>query len=85
MNCSEVAQIRQQIELEMEAMRNGMTGIALGTARHAFIQARMERIGVCRNNLAGHVGEAAATQVVCKLYVQTMERDAEEMTPGTTP
>src|SRR5258708_5241003 len=45
MNQSEVARLRQQIELQLEAMRLGMSGLATGRARHAFIRAQMDRIG----------------------------------------
>jgi hypothetical protein len=72
---SEIAEVRRQIELELEAMRRGMSGLALGTARHAFIQARMDRVGACQDRLASHVGEETATQIVCKLYMQTMEKE----------
>ncbi len=75
MSGSEVARLRQQIELELEAMRRGLFGISAGTARHAFIHARMERVGACQDVLASHVGEPEAAQVVCHLYTQTMERD----------
>jgi hypothetical protein len=70
---SEVARIRQQIELEMDAMRYALSGLSLGTARHSFIQAKMEKIGECRHSLAHHIGEDAASQLVCSLYVRTME------------
>ncbi|HLZ58531.1 MAG TPA: hypothetical protein VKR06_16455 [Ktedonosporobacter sp.] len=75
MGSSEVARLRQQIELEMEAMQRGMSGIAQGTARHDFIHARMERIGVCQEGLARQVGPSAASHIVCQLYMQTMEPD----------
>jgi nicotinic acid phosphoribosyltransferase len=73
MCASEVAQLRQQIELEMDAMRGALSGFALGTARHAFIQAKMERIGTCQHSLAHHIGVDAANQLVCSLYMETME------------
>ena len=41
---SEVARIRQQIDLELEAAQRGMYGFA-ATARHDFINARMQRGG----------------------------------------
>mgnify|MGYP003622997409 CR=1 FL=1 len=75
-NKSEVAQLRQQIALELDAMRRGLLGIATGSARHAFIHARMERIGMCQETLAGSIGEQAATQLVCAAYMQAMEQDA---------
>lgn len=49
---SEVAELRQQIALELDAMRRGLLGISTGTARHTFIHARMERIGACQDTLA---------------------------------
>lgn len=70
---SEIARLRQQIELEMDAMRYAFSGFALGTARHAFIHKKLERIGACQDSLAHHIGENAAHQFVCSLYVRTME------------
>lgn len=70
---SEVARIRQQIEMEIEAMRRGMNEVALGTARHDFIHRKMERIGNCQDSLAAHVGQTEASQIVCQVYMQTME------------
>lgn len=70
---SEIASIRQQIEVELDAMRRGMTGVAIGTSRHAFIHARMNRIGVCQDQLASQVGETVAKQIVCNLYIETMK------------
>jgi hypothetical protein len=70
---SEIAELRQQIALELDAMRRGLVGISAGTARHAFIHARMERIGVCQDTLANAIGEQAASQVVCTAYMQVME------------
>jgi len=75
-NKSEVAQLRQQIALELDVMRRGLLGISTGSARHAFIHARMERIGTCQDTLASSIGEQAATQLVCAAYMQAMEQDA---------
>ncbi len=75
---SEIAQLRQQIEVELVAMNRGLSGLATGTARHAFIHARMERIGACQDALADQVGESVANQLVCKLYMQSMEREASQ-------
>ncbi|HLG78386.1 MAG TPA: hypothetical protein VKX46_18370 [Ktedonobacteraceae bacterium] len=75
MSRSEIAQLRQQIELELDALRRGMAGIAAGTARHAFIHARMERLGTCQDSLAGKIGASAASEIVCHLYIQAMERE----------
>jgi hypothetical protein len=75
MNQSEVARLRQQIELQLEAMRLGMSGLATGKARHAFIRAQMDRIGASQDTLAQHVGEGVANQIVCNLYIEVMERE----------
>ena len=72
---SEIAHIRRQIEMEIESMRLGMNGIALRSARHDFIHARLERIGACQDSLATHVGETTAHHIVCQLYIQTMEAE----------
>ncbi|EFH81937.1 hypothetical protein [Ktedonobacter racemifer] len=79
MNTSEVALLRQQIELEMLAMKRALSEVALGMARHGFINARMERVGSFQDALALHVGADEANLVVCELYVQAMEQ--EEPTP----
>jgi hypothetical protein len=73
MSRSEVAQLRRRIEVELDAMRRGLAGLSAGNARHMFIHARMERVGVCQDVLANQLGEAAAAQIVCQLYIQTME------------
>jgi hypothetical protein len=58
---SEVARVMQQIELELEAAQRGMNGFAI-TARHDFINARMQRGGehILRLIDAGRHEEAQA-------------------------
>lgn len=75
MGGSEIARLRQRIELELDAMRRGVGGLSQGTARHAFIHARMERVGAYQDVLAREIGEIAASQAVCKLYMRVMEED----------
>ena len=74
MNKSAVAQLREQIEWELEAMRLGLQGLAV-TARHDFILARIDRVGVYQDKLADQIGHTAALETVCQLYVQVMEQD----------
>lgn len=74
MSRSEVADLRQQIELELTAMRRGLVGLAQGSARHDFIHARMSQIGACQDTLALQVGETQASQIVCTLYIKAMEQ-----------
>ena len=73
MNQSEVARLREQIELQLLAMQQGLRGLASGSARHAFIQARMQRIGEYQGDLARQIGEQEADQLLWSLYVGVME------------
>ena len=68
MNKSEVACLREEIELQLEAMQRGLYGFASGTARHAFVRARMDRIGEYQHTLTRYIGEEDADQLVCSLY-----------------
>ena len=68
MHKSEVARLREEIELQLEAMQRGMYGFASGTARHAFIHARMDRISEFQHSLTDYIGEQDANQLVCSLY-----------------
>lgn len=72
-NQSEIARLRQQIETQLVAMRHGLSGLSSGSARHAFINARMERIGACQEGLAGQLGENAANMLVYGLYNEIMD------------
>ncbi len=67
---SEVAQLLHAIEREYEAARAGLSGLASGTARHAFITGKMERIDGYHRVLAGLLGE----QEAIKRVVETIER-----------
>ena len=72
MHKSEVARIREEIELQLEAMQRVMYGYASGTARHSFIRARMDRIGEYHHKLADRIGEQNADQLVSSLYSEIM-------------
>ena len=74
---SEVAQLLQQISLEYEAATRGLTGLSAGSAKHSFITARLEQIGVYHERLVSMVGEVQATQLVIEL--------AEEKCRDNTP
>jgi len=74
MNQSEVARLREQIELQMQAMQQGLHGLAVGTSRHAFIRARMQRIEEYQGVLARQIGEAEADQVIFDLYQEVLEQ-----------
>ncbi len=66
---SDVARLLRQIDLEYEAAKQGLTGFAFGTARHDFINVRMEQVAVYHEQLASCVGEAEATRLVYDHYV----------------
>ena len=66
---SEVARMRQLIAAELEAIQRVATGLAVGVARHEFIQARMTQLGRHQEQLAGMIGKSDAAQTVCELYV----------------
>jgi len=68
-NKSEVARLRQRFADEYLAAERGMTGFAVGSARHAFITRKMENMGMCQKELTKLVGEQAAT----KLLAETLE------------
>ncbi len=72
MNRSEVAHLREQVELEYEAMVQGLSSFAEGSAMHTFISARMARIEEYHSELTKEVGESEATQIICDLYNKTI-------------
>ena len=67
---SEVARLLQQIDREYEAAQRGLSGLRSGAARHDFINARMEQVAVCHEQLSAHVGEEEATRLIHDHYVQ---------------
>jgi hypothetical protein len=56
----------QQIAAEYMAAQAGMSGLAMGTAQHKFITARMENMGRCHEQLNTLVGEQEATKLVAE-------------------
>lgn len=72
-NRSEVACLRQQIETQLIAMKQGLSGLSSGSARHAFITARMERIGTYQSRLTDQLGESAANLLMYNIYNEVMD------------
>ncbi|HLX39597.1 MAG TPA: hypothetical protein VKR42_03655 [Ktedonobacteraceae bacterium] len=70
---SEVAQLRRQIEMEIEAMQRGIHGFASGTSRHSFIRKRMDRVGSYQEKLMQVVGKDEATRMVYGIYVKAID------------
>lgn len=62
-NTSEVARLMQQIELETEAARQGLMGLA-SVARHEFINAKYEHLMAYGDQLAPHIGKDKAMQII---------------------
>ena len=69
---SEVEELCQKILEEYEAMKHGPTGFALGTSKHAFIDARLKRVDSYHSQLAKFIGDQEATVTICELYSQVM-------------
>lgn len=71
-NQSQVARLRQQIELECEAMQRLASGLAI-TASHATIQHKYACLGAAREELAQIIGEEEATTIVKNPFRETGE------------
>ncbi|GCE50699.1 hypothetical protein EI42_05669 [Thermosporothrix hazakensis] len=76
---SEVARLREQIKLECEAMKQGVSGLAM-VARHDVIQQKYLRLEHPWKQLERLVGAEAATQIVCRTYFEVggEAEDSEE-------
>lgn len=68
---SEVARLMQQIEIECQAAKQGLEGLAI-VASHDSINARMEKLWNYRQELAQEVGEQEATKIMYELYVKVI-------------
>lgn len=64
-----------QIDQEYHAASLGLTGIALGTAQHAFITARMEGIEKARVQLVDIVGPDKAAELVVKQLTESAAKE----------
>jgi hypothetical protein len=64
---SEIARLREQIELECQAAKQGLEGLAV-VANHDSINARMERLWDYRQELAQEVGDQEATKIMYEVY-----------------
>ena len=68
---SQLASLRQQIELECAAMQQALTGFAL-TAQHEIIQRKYESLGHYYEQLEQLVGENEAAIITTELYVKVI-------------
>lgn len=81
---SEVARQLEQIKRQYEAAERGLSGLAQGSARHAFITAKMTRMGQIHKELQRLVGPEQAIRLVAEtLQTHTVDSDNQE-TPLTT-
>ena len=68
----EVAELRRKIVEEYEAMKRGPSAFALGTSKHAFIDARLKRVDGYHSQLAHYIGEQEASRTIYDLYNEVM-------------
>jgi hypothetical protein len=66
---SEVARLMQHIAQEYRAAQAGLSGLASGTAQHAFITARMEQMERYHEQVSALVGSEQAA----RLLAETLE------------
>jgi hypothetical protein len=72
MSMSEIARLRAQIEAEHQAAWNGLHGLAAGTARHDFINKKMEILGKSVEELRKVAGSEVAMRVVVEAMNKTI-------------
>ena len=75
---SEVARLRRQIEQEHAASTWALSGLAEGTARHDFIQRRLEHMSIAHDGLSALLGEEQAAAVVCEIVDATAQSERKE-------
>ncbi len=63
-HCSEVARLREQIELEYESARLALYGLASGTARHEIINAHMANAQQYGQQLINTIGADEAMPII---------------------
>lgn len=63
-----IRSLRQQIEEEHQASVWALTGLATGTAQHAFIARRMGHIEKSYQRLGQLLGEEEATAFLCQVF-----------------
>jgi hypothetical protein len=69
---SEVAQLRERLELEARAMQRGLYGYAC-VARHAFIDEKYHSFGLYQQQLATLVGKEEAAYIALEIYIKEVK------------
>ena len=77
---SEVARLLREIDEAYQAAQRALTGLACGTARHDFINAKEERIATCHQELTKLIGPDKATVLVAGIYFHG-EKSSEISSP----
>ena len=77
MNTSEVKKLQEKIEQEIESMRAGIQGFAVGTAKHQFIESKMRRLGAYEDQLANHIGKKEAVDFSCQAYIRVLDENTQ--------
>jgi len=80
-NKSEVARLKRQITEEYEAAQRGLSGLASGAARHAFISAKMRRMDRAHQCLIGLLGRERAGEELIDAIGQANLAASGETTP----
>ncbi|HVB61131.1 MAG TPA: hypothetical protein VNE61_08065 [Ktedonobacteraceae bacterium] len=80
-NKSEVARLRYQIEQEYRAAELALHGCAAGVSKHAFITAKMERMGECQQQLA----KLVSGQQAMNIYIEVTEGRETTTEKGKQP
>jgi hypothetical protein len=70
-NNSEIARLRQQIELECQAMQLGLSGYA-HVAKHQTITNKYNTLGKHQEQLEALVGEEQAALITAEIYMKVM-------------
>ncbi|MBO0789673.1 MAG: hypothetical protein J2P36_01815 [Ktedonobacteraceae bacterium] len=68
---SEIARLRRLIELECEAMKLAMYGIAI-VSSHQVIDHKYHNLGTAQEKLAELVGEEEAARVLVEVYTEVI-------------
>ena len=63
---SEVTRLLQCIQREYEAAEQGLSGLALGTAKHQFINTKMEQLHQAHEQLEALLGQEEATELIAR-------------------
>jgi hypothetical protein len=69
MDHSEIRRLLQQITSEYEAAQRALYAPTLGTARHSFINERLERMATYHEQLSDGVGQDEAARLLCEEIV----------------